>query len=106
MARRKSIRRQRRAVWVKWTPVLAQAFRLASSEWTPPNGAHLTQGERQQTLSARFTRPDGQVMTCRIRLRRDPGSGDLSVIGEEMTLAFAIRGPAGSPPAPAEQGNG
>jgi hypothetical protein len=71
---------------------MAEAFRLAAlfSDWSPPARVRLTLGQTRQTLSARFTGPDGQVMTARLRLRRDPVSGAREVVGEDLSIPLQI----------------
>lgn len=81
------------ARWIDWTPAMAEYFRLACDSWTPPKQARLTGGRHRQTLSARFTRPDGAVMTARLRLARDCATGERYVVAEELSLpTLTIRG--------------
>lgn len=78
------------ARWLDWTPALAGMFRLAGRDWTPPAQARLSGGLHRQTLSARFVDADGVVMTARIRLARDPASGERYVTGEELSIPLGI----------------
>jgi hypothetical protein len=81
-------RKRSEAIRLTWSPALAELFRLARpfADWTPPSHARLTVGAQRQTLSARFVSPEGEVMTARIRLRRDPRTGERDVVGEELSI--------------------
>lgn len=83
-------RTKRKAVWVAWTEELSHACRLAGPmiDWTPPAKARLTNGDSQRTLSARFTGPEGEVATIRIRIRRNRAGGDWSVVDENLTMSL------------------
>lgn len=98
MARRRtSTRRSARSVrWVAWTPVMAEAFRLGQiGDWKAPTRVRVSQGEKSMTLTARFADGEGQIMTARLRLRRDAHSWDWRVVAEEISLpVLTIRGGA------------
>lgn len=84
---RKARVQRRAARWLPWSPALDELFRLAGCmDWTPPKAARLSPGQSRMTLSARFTGEDGTVMTARIRLARDGVTGELDVIGEELSI--------------------
>lgn len=95
MARRKRPARNTRpaARWIDWSEAFATAFRLASSDWTPPAQVRLSGGLYRQTLSARFRTADGTVMTAKIHLTRDPVSGERYVRSEELCLSLGIASP-------------
>lgn len=91
-------RKSQAATWLSWSPVMAEIFRLAApfSDWSPPERVRLSDGHTRQTLSAKFRGPDGQVMTARLRLRRDPATGAFDVTGEELSIPLGtIRGRQG-----------
>ncbi len=83
-------RPKRKSAWVAWTAELSEACRLTGpfADWTAPTRARLTLGVTQQTLSARFTGPAGEVAIIKIRMRRDPHSGVRTVVGEELTMSL------------------
>lgn len=87
MTRRRKAR-SREAIRLPWSDALAAMFRLAQpfADCTPPSHARLTVGAQRQTLSARFVLPTGEIMTARIRLRRDPRTGERDVVGEEISI--------------------
>lgn len=93
MARRKHRARNTRpaARWLDWSPAVAALFRLAGvGGWTPPAQVRLSGGYHRQTLSARFVDAAGTVMTAKIRLARDPASGERYVTGEELSIPLGI----------------
>lgn len=93
MSRHKAPTRRRiraAARWLDWSPTLAELFRLAAADWTPPAQARLTGGAYRQTLSARFVAADGQVMTARIRLSRDPHTGERFITSEDLSIPLGV----------------
>ena len=84
---RKTAKHRRIARWLPWNEAMAELFRLASiGDWRPPASVRLSPGQSRMTLSGRFTASDGAVMTARIRLRRDQVSGEVEVVGEELSI--------------------
>lgn len=81
------------ARWLDWSPALAELFRLARGDWSPPAQVRLSGGLWRQTLSARFRAADGTVMTAKIRLVRCPHSGERYVAGEQLDIPLGTFGP-------------
>lgn len=83
MARRRTPRRHR---WIAWSPAYAEIFTLAAEGWRPPSHVRVSAGRSRSTLSARYTRGDGAIMTVRVRLVREPATGEFYVTAEEVEL--------------------
>ncbi len=66
---------RRKRVWVDWTPDIANLFGSFAEVWKAPAKVHIDGHLKGFTVSARFISPDGNAVTCRVRVRRDHHAG-------------------------------